>query len=344
MNEKFDSILIVSFGGPEGPDDVIPFLENVLRGRNVPRARLEEVAEHYQHFGGKSPINEQNRALIKALEELLASKGPNLPIYFGNRNWDPLIPDTLRQMKADGRKNAVAFFTSIFSSYSGCRQYRENIMQAQEVVGEGAPQVSKVRMSYNHPAFIEVMQERVKEAKASLPQSVADEAVLVFTAHSIPLSMAKNCNYELHFAESSRLVAEAFPTQRYELSYQSRSGSPHSPWLEPDISDVITKIHSEGAKAVIVVPIGFVSDHMEVMFDLDVEAKDCAEELGLPFARAGTVGTHPKFINMIRDLILERVENLPDRPYLGSHGACHDVCPKNCCLQGAEGRPASSHA
>ena len=334
MSPEIDSILLVSFGGPEGPEDVIPFLENVLRGRNVPRSRLEEVAEHYQHFGGKSPINDQNRALISALEKLLSEKGPKLPIYFGNRNWDPLLPDTLAKMREDGCKNALAFFTSVFSSYSGCRQYRENIIAAQEAVGEGAPQVSKVRMSYNHPAFIEVMQERVKEAKNSLSEKIADEAVLIFTAHSIPVSMAKNCNYENHFAESSRLVAEAFPAQRYILAYQSRSGSPHSPWLEPDIADIIRQVHSEGARAIIVIPIGFVSDHMEVMFDLDVEAKELALELGLSFARAGTAGTHPKFVAMIRDLILERIENSNNRPALGSHGPCHDICPKNCCLPG----------
>lgn len=341
MPTKYDSILIVSFGGPEGPADVMPFLENVLRGRNVPKERMEAVAEHYQHFGGKSPINDQNRSLIKALEDLLSEKGPKLPIYFGNRNWHPLLVDTLKKIKNDGHKNCIAFFTSIFSSYSGCRQYRENIEQAQNLVGDGAPRVSKVRMSYNHPDFIEVMQDRVNEAKSKLPKEVADDAVLVFTAHSIPLSMAKNCNYEKHFAESSRLVAEAFPGHRYQLAYQSRSGSPHSPWLEPDIGDEIKKLHDQGAKSVIVVPIGFVSDHMEVIYDLDTEAKNLASELGLPFIRAGTAGTHPKFISMIRDLIIERVNQIPDRPALGDHGPCHDICPINCCLPGNEGRPAA---
>jgi len=342
MTSEIDSILIVSFGGPEGPDDVIPFLENVLRGRNVPRERLEVVAKHYQQFGGKSPINDQNRALIQALEGVLAESGPQLPIYFGNRNWHPLLPDTLRKMGEAGCKNTIAFFTSVFSSYSGCRQYRENIEAAQKEVGEGAPRVSKVRMSYNHPAFIEVMQERVREAKAGLPSDIADEAVLVFTAHSIPLSMAKNCQYENHFAESSRLVAEAFPGQRMVLAYQSRSGSPHSPWLEPDILGVIQSLHNEGAKAVVVIPIGFISDHMEVIYDLDVEAKNLAAELGMPLVRAGTAGTHPKFVGMIRDLILERTSGTPERPFVGTHGACHDVCPVNCCLQGSEGRPPAA--
>jgi ferrochelatase len=338
MSSEFDSILILSFGGPEGPADVIPFLENVLRGRNVPRERLEEVAKHYQQFGGKSPINDQNRALIAALEAVLGQNGPKLPVYFGNRNWNPLLPDTLREMQADGCKNAVAFFTSIFSSYSGCRQYRENIEAAQKEIGEGAPKVSKVRMSYNHPAFIEVMQERVQEAKAQLPAEVADSAVLVFTAHSIPLSMAKNCAYESHFAESSGLVAAGFPGHRFVLAYQSRSGSPHSPWLEPDILGVIKDLHAEGVRAVITIPIGFVSDHMEVIYDLDVEAKTVAAELNLPFARAGAAGTHPKFISMIRDLILERTSHSSERPCVGTHGPCHDVCPANCCLPG-EGRP-----
>jgi ferrochelatase len=341
MSQKYDSILIVSFGGPEGPADVMPFLENVLRGRNVPRARLEEVAEHYNHFDGKSPINDQNRALIKALEELLAQSGPKLPVYFGNRNWDPFLADTLSKMKDDGYKNAIAFFTSIFSSYSGCRQYRENIELAQEQVGEGAPKVQKVRMSYNHPAFIEVMRERVQQAKDCLPKSVTEQAVLVFSAHSIPLSMAKNCNYELHFAESSKLVAEGFPGMQHVLAYQSRSGSPHSPWLEPDISDVIKDLHSKGAKAIIVIPIGFISDHMEVMYDLDIEAKDLAAELNLPFARAKTAGTHPKFIAMIRDLIVEGTSESKDRPAIGSHGPCHDVCPLNCCLPGERPRPVT---
>lgn len=338
MSQIYDSILIVSFGGPEGPDDVMPFLENVLRGRNVPKERMEEVAEHYQHFGGKSPINEQNRALIKSLEDLIAETGPKLPIYFGNRNWNPMLPESLRQMRDDGCKNAIAFFTSVFSSYSGCRQYRENIELAQQQVGEDAPRVQKVRMSYNHPAFIEVMQERVQQAKDTLPKEVADNAVLVFTAHSIPLSMAKNCNYELHFAESSRLVADGFPGHKHVLAYQSRSGSPHSPWLEPDIADVISEQHKNAEKAVVVIPIGFVSDHMEVMFDLDVEAKDLAAELGIPFARAQTAGTHPKFVAMIRDLILERVTDSKERPAVGTHGACHDVCPVNCCLSGGPGR------
>lgn len=320
----------------------MPFLENVLRGRNVPRARLEEVAEHYHHFDGKSPINEQNRALIKGLETLLAEKGPGLPVYFGNRNWHPLLADTLRQMRNDGCKNALAFFTSVFSSYSGCRQYRENIAAAQQEIGEGAPQVSKVRMSYNHPAFIEVIKERINDAKNTLPKEVADQAVLVFSAHSLPLSMAKNCNYESHFIESSRLAAAGFPEHRNVLAYQSRSGSPHSPWLGPDISEVIKDLKAQGAKAVIVIPIGFVSDHMEVLYDLDIEAKSVAEGLGLAFARAGTAGTHPKFIAMIRDLIVERLSGNPNRPAVGSHGPCHDVCPENCCLPGESGRPVAA--
>ena len=339
MPAPVDSILVLSFGGPDGPEDVIPFLENVLRGRNVPRERLLTVADHYQRFGGKSPINEQNRELIAALEKELAEKGPQLPIYFGNRNWHPLLPDTLQQMKEDGRKNALAFFTSIFSSYSGCRQYRENIEAAQKVVGDDAPKVSKVRMAYNHPAFIEVMRERVAEAKAALPAEVANDAVLIFTAHSIPLSMAQNCQYENQFREASRLVAEGFPNHAWQIAYQSRSGAPHVPWLEPDILSVLREVHANGAKAVINIPIGFISDHMEVIYDLDVEAKNLSEELQLPFARAKTAGTHPKFVAMIRDLIVERIEPQAGRPSIGEHGPCHDVCPVTCCLQGESGRP-----
>ncbi len=345
MSDKFDSILVLSFGGPDKPEDVMPFLENVLRGRNVPKERMLEVAEHYYHFGGKSPINDQNLELIAALKELLAEEGPDLPIYFGNRNWHPFLPDTLKKMKDDGKKNALAFFTSIFSSYSGCRQYRENVLKAQEEIGEGAPQVTKVRMSYNHPLFIEAMQERVQTAKESLPAELADNAVIIFTAHSIPLSMAKGCAYEIQLRESSKLVAAAFPSNKYKIAYQSRSGAPHIPWLEPDVSDVIAETKKEGAKAVIVVPIGFVSDHMEVIYDLDNEAKETAEELGLAFARAKSAGTHPKFVRMIRDLILERYDNLAERPALGTQGACHDVCPKNCCMPGQskpdQAKPAS---
>jgi len=334
----FDSILIASFGGPNCSEDVIPFLENVLRGRNVPRARLEAVAEHYYHFGGKSPINEQNLALIEALKAILETKGPNLPIYFGNRNWNPLFSETLLQMKRDGRKNALTFFTSVFSSYSGCRQYRENLALAQAEIGDTAIKISKLRMPYNHPSFIGVMRERVGEIVNSFSSQERSSSAIIYTAHSIPSGMAQCCNYERHFKEASNLVSEAFSDIPHKLAYQSRSASPHQPWLEPDISEVITSCKEEGVTSVIVVPIGFVSDHMEVLYDLDLEAKLHAENLGLAFYRAGTAGTHPLFVDMIRELIIERIESRSTRAALGEYGPSHDICPLDCCLPG-DNRP-----
>jgi ferrochelatase len=326
----YDAILVVSFGGPEGPDDVIPFLENVLRGKNVPKERMLEVAEHYQKYGGVSPINKQNRELIAALREELSAGGIDLPIYWGNRNWQPMLADTLAQMKADGVKHALAYFTSAFSSYSGCRQYRENIADAQENVGEGAPRVDKLRMFFNHPGYIEPVRENLSSALEALPEEVRDSAKILFTAHSIPMSMAENCRYEEQLNNACGLVAEDFP-QTWELVYQSRSGPPTQPWLEPDVCDRIRELAEEGLQAVVVVPIGFVSDHMEVIYDLDEEAKETAEELGLPFARASTVGTNPRFVKMIRELIVERMTASTEKPYLGEYGASHDVCPKDCC-------------
>jgi ferrochelatase len=332
MATDYDALLFVSFGGPEGPDEVLPFLENVLRGRNVPRQRMLEVAEHYQHFGGISPINAQNRALIAALENEFATAGLKLPVYFGNRNWHPLLADTLRQMRDDGVRRALAFFTSAFSSYSGCRQYRENIAAAQAEVGVGAPQIDKLRVFFNHPGFIEPMVERTRAALLQIEPPRTAEAHLLFTAHSIPLSMAQNCQYEAHFREASRLVAEGVGHANWRLVYQSRSGPPSQPWLEPDVSDVLTEIAAaSGSRDVVLVPIGFISDHMEVVYDLDAEAKLKAEQLGLNLARAGTVGTHPRFVRMIRELVEERLTNSPNRLALGSLGPSHDTCPIDCC-------------
>lgn len=328
----YDAFLLVSFGGPEGPDDVLPFLENVLRGRNVPRERMLAVAEHYNHFGGVSPINAQNRALIDALRDEFARSGVTLPIYWGNRNWHPLLPDTLRQMKADGVRRAVAFFTSAFSSYSGCRQYRENVAAAQEVVGPGAPQVDKLRMFFNHPGFIEPMTERVRAALETIPTERRDAANLLFTAHSIPAGMATNSKYEDHFREASRLVVEALGRPGFDLVYQSRSGPPTQPWLEPDVNDRLRTLATEGVKDVVVVPIGFTSDHMEVIYDLDDEAKRTSNSLGLNLVRAATVGTHPRFVRMIRELVEERMTPGAARPALGTLGPSHDVCPVDCCL------------
>jgi ferrochelatase len=332
MSMKYDALLVVSFGGPEGPDEVLPFLENVLRGRNVPRERMLAVAEHYQHFGGVSPINAQNRALIAALEKEFAAAGIELPIYFGNRNWHPLLADTLRQMQADGVRRALAFFTSAFSSYSGCRQYLENIAAAQAEVGEGAPQIDKLRVFFNHPGFIEPKVERTREALLKIEPPRTPEAHLLFTAHSIPLAMAKNCQYEAQFREASRLVAEGVGHANWRLVYQSRSGPPSQPWLEPDVGDALSEIASaNGSRDVVLVPIGFISDHMEVLYDLDEEAKHKADKLGLNLVRAGTVGTHSRFVRMIRELVEERLSDSAERLALGSLGPSHDVCAADCC-------------
>jgi protoporphyrin/coproporphyrin ferrochelatase len=335
----FDALLVVSFGGPEGPDDVLPFLENVTRGRGVPRERLLEVAHHYELFGGASPINAQNRALIAALDPELRAHGIDLPIYFGNRNWHPLLPDTVRQMRDDGVRRALAFFTSAFSSYSGCRQYRENLFEAQQAVGPDAPELPRLRMFYNHPGFVEANAERVRDALAELPVAARGGVHLAFTAHSIPVAMAKNCAYEPQLRETARLVAEAVGVDDYAVVYQSRSGPPQVPWLEPDICDHLAAIAERGVGAVVVSPIGFVSDHLEVLFDLDVEAKERAAELGLAFARAGTAGTHPAFVAAIRELIQERLDPAAPRRALGRFGPSHDTCAPDCCLPG-NGRPS----
>lgn len=337
---RYDALLVLSFGGPEGPDDVIPFLENVTRGRNVPRARLDEVAGHYLHFGGVSPINEQNRALIAALREELRQQEILLPIYFGNRNWAPYVTDTIAQMRTDGVRRALVFVTSAFSSYSGCRQYREDVTRAVDTLGVTDIAFDKIRGFYNHPGYIETMIELTADRLACIPAERRATTEIVFTAHSIPESMAKGCAYEKQLRESSRLVAEALQISSWRLAYQSRSGPPSVPWLEPDILDELATLPASGVTDVVIVPIGFVSDHMEVLFDLDHEAAERAEVLGLGFQRAATAGVHPRFVTMIRELIEERMTADPLRPALGAMGASHDICPLNCCLIGA-GRPAA---
>ena len=327
-NGNYDALLVVSFGGPEGIDDVIPFLENVLRGRNVPRERMLQVARHYELFGGVSPINQQNRNLIAALKNELQQNGPRLPIYWGNRNWHPLLPDTIRRMTADGVRNALAFVTSAYSSYSSCRQYLQNISDARSQVGPEAPRVEKLRAFYNHPLFVEANVDRVREARALLADPGA--AHVVFTAHSIPESMAANCDYESQLAETGALVAQALGIEKWDLVYQSRSGSPSQPWLGPDVSDHLRELARMGVKEVVVAPIGFVSDHMEVVYDLDHQAQEVAQESGMKMARAATAGTHPAFVKMIRELILERIDNAPAR-FLGSHGARASLCAPDCC-------------
>jgi ferrochelatase len=343
---EYDAVLLVSFGGPDGPDDVLPFLENVLRGRNVPRERMLEVAEHYQHFGGKSPINEQNLALIAALRAELDRRGPRLPVYWGNRNWHPLLPDTLRQMAADGVTRAIAFVTSGFSCYSGCRQYRENIAAAREAVGADAPVIDKIRVFFNHPGFVGPMAANLRRALERFPSSdrSADRGSVpvLFTAHSIPMSMADTSRYVPQLQESCRLVAEEAGATTWELVFQSRSGPPTQPWLEPDVCDRIRELHATGVRRLVIAPIGFISDHMEVLYDLDTEAADLCRELEIDMVRAATVGTAPEFVSMVRDLIAERVWNLPDRVAIGQLPANHDVCPLDCCP--APARPGARPA
>lgn len=335
MSEQYDGIILVSFGGPEGRDDVMPFLENVLRGKNVPRERMLKVAEHYYQFDGVSPINQQCRDLIGALRDELRRHGPDLPIYWGNRNWHPLLADTLRQMRDDGVKRALAFFTSTFSSYSGCRQYRENIAVAREKVGPGAPEIDKLRFGFNHPGFIDAMADRVQTALNEIPSERRGSARLVYTAHSIPIAMAAGCEYVNQLNESCRLVTTQIGRDSFDLVYQSRSGPPHQPWLEPDICDHLQALHESGAAHdVVVIPIGFISDHIEVLFDLDTDAKQLCQQIGLNMIRAATVGTHPRFITMIRQLIEERLSDAPNRLALGTLGPCHDICPEDCCLSG----------
>jgi ferrochelatase len=281
---RYDALLIVSFGGPEKREDVIPFLENVLRGRNVPRERMLEVAEHYYHFDGRSPINDQNRTLIEALRPVV-----RIPIYWGNRNWHPMLADTLRQMRDDGIKRAVAFVTSAFGSYSGCRQYIEDIERAR-----GELRIDKIRPFSAHPKFIGAMADRVRAALSELPHGQ-----LVFTAHSVPLSMAESSPYVRELEQACAAVAGRIGRNDWKLVFQSRSGPLAQPWLEPDIGAYLREIRSD----VVIVPIGFLSDHMEVLYDLDTEARALCKELGVKMVRAGTVGTHPAMIEMIAEMV-----------------------------------------
>lgn len=325
----FDSLLLVSFGGPEGREDVLPFLENVLRGKNVPRERMLEVAEHYYHFDGVSPINQQNRDLMAAIGQELSARQIDLPLYWGNRNWHPLLPDTLREMSQRGHRRTLAFFTSIFSSYSGCRQYRENIAAAQSQVGPDAPAVEKVRMGFNHPKFI---QAQVELLTASLKRfSDPANVTVLFTAHSIPNGMSENCRYVEQLKSSAGVIAGQAGAAAWELVYQSRSGPPNQPWLEPDVCDRIEELGARDVSQLAIVPLGFISDHMEVMYDLDTEAAQLCDELSIQMQRVPTVGVHPAFVSMIVDLFEERLTGSSERPYLGDYGPSHDVCPESCC-------------
>ncbi len=319
------AVLILSFGGPEKHEDVIPFLENVLRGRNVPRERMLEVAEHYYHFDGRSPINDQNRELKAALAEELARHGHNLPVYWGNRNWHPFLGDTVRQMQADGIRRALVYSTSAFGSYSGCRQYLEDLDRALTAVGAGAPVLEKLRSFSDTPGFIESVAARVEAAYQQIPEDRRDAATLLFTAHSVPLSMAETSPYLRQLTEACSRVAAACGRSGWRLVYQSRSGPLSQPWLEPDILETLRSLPS--GSDIVVSPIGFVSDHMEVLYDLDTEARAVASELGLNLVRAGTPGVHPRFVAMLRELIEERLL-----------GAPAFVCAADCCP--APRRPA----
>lgn len=305
---RYDALLVLSFGGPEKHEDVIPFLENVLRGRNVPRERMLEVAEHYYHFDGRSPINDQNRALIAALKKVV-----HIPVYWGNRNWHPMLADTVRQMRDDGIRNAIAFATSAFGSYSGCRQYAEDVDRARAAV-EGAPEIARIRPFSAHPLFTEAMTDRVRAAITEVPQGQ-----LIFTAHSIPISMTQSSPYVDELTRACAAVASNVDRKDWKLVYQSRSGPPAQQWLEPDICDYLREIRADS----VIAPIGFLSAHMEVLYDLDTEARAVCDELGLKMARAGTVETHPAMIRMIAELI----ETEPE------------MCPPDCCA--APVRPVS---
>jgi len=329
---SYDAVLVVSFGGPERAEDVLPFLGNVLQGANIPEERLREVASHYDHFGGVSPLNQQVRALLVALISELNGYGLKLPVYWGNRNWHPLLSDTLSQMAGDGVKRALAFVTSAFGSYSGCRRYLEDIDRARQEVGGAAPQVEKLRLFYNHPGFVEPMSEQVAAALADVPEDRRDSAHVLYAAHSIPLAMARRCEYQLQLEETCRLVSERAGLSDWQLVFQSRSGPPSQPWLEPDIDDHLRQLAARKIRDVVVVPVGFLLENMEVVFDLDVEVAALCEELGLDMVRAAVVGSHPRFVRMIRELIVERMDKSTDRPALGSDGPSHDVCPPDCCL------------
>ncbi len=328
-----EAVLVLGFGGPEGPDDVLPFLENVTRGRGIPRERLLDVAEHYQHFGGVSPINEQNRALTAAVRDELAGAGIDLPVYWGNRNWAPYVEHVWQQMADDVIEHVYVFATSGFASWSGCRQYHEDVARARSVLTGaapgGGPTAEKLPHYGDHPGFVQANAEALAAALASLPDDVRDTARLVATAHSIPNSMAAVAGpsggaYQEELQRSARLIVDAgAPGREFDLVWQSRSGPPSVPWLEPDVNDHLRALADAGEKAVVLFPVGFISDHVEVIWDLDNEARETAAKLGMAFARAATAGTHPAFVAMVRELVAERRGGTP--PRLGTN------CPAHCC-------------
>lgn len=337
---EFDAFLLLSFGGPEGPEDVMPFLRNVTRGRGIPEERLGEVAEHYQHFRGVSPINAGNRDLIAALREEFDAHGIPLPIYWGNRNWKPYVADAVRQMRDDGVRRALVLATSATGGYSSCRQYREDMAQARAMSGDGAPELVKLRHFFDHPGFVAANLDGARAALDSLPAGIRDEARLVFTAHSVPVSMNASSGpdsfggglYASQQRETARLVAMLLrgADAEFDLVWQSRSGPPQVPWLEPDINDHLRDLAARGTRAVVVCPTGFVADHVEVLWDLDNEAAQTAGELGLYFARAAAAGTHPGFVSAIRELVQEQLDGAEPKT-LGALGICGVDCPADCC-------------
>lgn len=341
----FEALLVLSFGGPEAPDEVMPFLERVTRGRGVPRERLEAVAEHYGHFGGRSPINDRNRELVAAIGELT-----DLPVYFGNRNWHPFVEDTVAEMARDGVRRALVFATSAYGGYSACRQYHEDIARAREAAGPSAPELVKLRHFFDHPEFVAAAAEGVRVARAELGEAGA-RARLVFTAHSVPTAADAAAGipaegghrYSRQVGEAARLVADAVGSGEYDVVWQSRSGPPSVPWLAPDVCDHLDTLHDAGVRAVIVCPVGFVSDHVEVVWDLDNEARGRAAELGMRFARAATVGPHPRFSRMVVELMAEHTRGAPARasgtvPSAGC-GADGRPCAPDCCLPVRRPRP-----
>jgi ferrochelatase len=349
----FDAVLLVSFGGPEAPEEVMPFLERVTRGRGVPPERLAEVAEHYHHFGGRSPINDQNREFLTALRGHFDVRGIDLPLYWGNRNSEPFLTDTLATMRDDGVTRAAVFVTSAYSSYSGCRQYRENLADAVAEVDD-APQLDKLRHYFDHPGFVRANADALAEAWGRLPADMRDDAVVAFVTHSIPTAMEDTSGPDggaytaQHRAAADAIVADlrdrGVDVGETDLVFCSRSGPPHVPWLEPDVNDYLTAQHEKGTSAVVLAPIGFVSDHMEVVFDLDTEAAETAAELGLTLQRASTAGTHPAFVAAVADLLVERAAvergQAPTRSAASPLGPSHDVCPAGCCRNLRQDRPA----
>ncbi|MGH3358304.1 MAG: ferrochelatase [Nocardioidaceae bacterium] len=362
----YDALLLVSFGGPEAPDDVVPFLENVTRGKDIPRERLVEVGRHYFDFGGRSPINDQCRALIAAVRDDLDAAGVHLPVYWGNRNWDPYLGDALEQMSGDGVRRALCLVTSAYASYSGCRQYRENLWDAVQRVGPKAPRLDRARHYFNHPGFVDPFVDATADALGSLGDA-GDSARIVFVTHSIPETMnaaSGRCGQVADdggayvrqhrdvAATVARRVAELTGVDRgHDLAYCSRSGPPQVPWLEPDVNDHLRSLAESGTRAVVVVPIGFVSDHMEVIYDLDTEAAATAKELGLGYQRAATPGTDPRFVAMITELVLERAAAERDgsadevaRRTTGALGPSWDRCSGGCCANPGGARPALCEA